>query len=365
MVKVRYSCRSSCDVDTLLSHAVFVYDLSPTLYFSDMSLSAIIRVLFIQDMLCQTWRMDMKISPSDIKRRLLGSVKQYTPRIILLYRNYIKRIGRLPNIKNPETFYDKLAWYILYYRDERMRICTDKAAVRDYIESLGMGELLNECYGVYERAEDIDWGSLPQKFVIKHTLSGENMGTILIYDKSSPDLETAKKRLHNWLAEPPIRRALGGLWIFENRKPRVIIEKILIEDENDDLPDYKFLCFNGRVFCSYLIRNCTTKTDRHEGELGILDRDYHLLPVSRAGWNPITEQPEKPNNYEKMIEIAEKLSEPFPHVRVDLYNLDGQIIFGELTFFDNSGPSKYVPAFFDYEVGKQFILPEKNNRGII
>lgn len=307
----------------------------------------------------------MKIRTSEIKRMILSKVKQYTPRIILLYHNYFKRIGRIPDLKNPKLFSDKLAWYILYYRDERMRICTDKAAVRDYIESLGMGDLLNECYGVYERVEDIDWNSLPQKFVIKHTLSGENMGTILVFDKSTLELKKIKKRLQNWLNEPPIRRATGGLWTFENQNPRIIIEKLLVENENDDLPDYKFFCFDGHVFCSYLIRNCTTKTNRHDGELGIFDRDFHLLPASHADFNPITVQPEKPENYEKMIEIAEKLSEPFPHVRVDLFNQDGKIIFGELTFFSNTGPNKHIPESFDYELGKPFILPKKNYRRII
>ena len=307
----------------------------------------------------------MRIRNSEIKRMILNSVKQYTPRIILLYRNYLKRTGRIPNLKNPESFSDKLAWYILFYRDERMRICTDKAAVRDYIESLGMGDLLNECYGVYERVEDIDWDSLPQKFVIKHTLSGENMGTILVFDKSTMDLGSIKNRLQKWLDEPPIRRATGGLWTFENQNPRIIIEKLLVENESDDLPDYKFFCFDGRVFCSYLIRNCTTKTNRHDGELGIFDRDFRLLPASDADFNPITVQPEKPENYEKMIEIAEKLSEPFPHVRVDLFNQDGKIIFGELTFFSGTGPNKHVPESFDYELGKPFILPKKNHRRIV
>ena len=305
------------------------------------------------------------MSTSEFKRMLVRKVKQYTPRIVLLWHNYIKRIGRIPNLKDPETFSDKLAWYILFYRDELMRICTDKATVRDYIESLGMGDLLNECYGVYEHVEDIDWDSLPEKFVIKHTLSGESMGIILVFDKSTSDMEAIKKTLQSWIDEPPIRRATGGLWIFENQDPRIIIEKLLVEDENDDLPDYKFFCFNGRVYCSYMIRNSTTKTHRHEGECGILDRDFRLLPISHTGWNPITEQPEKPENYEKMIEIAEKLSEPFPHVRVDLYNQDGKIIFGELTFFSNTGPNKYVPESFNYELGKQFVLPEKNHRGII
>lgn len=301
---------------------------------------------------------------SSFKRRVLRKAMQYMPRRILIERNYEKRIGRKPNLKNPESFSDKLAWYMLYYRDERMRICNDKAAVRDYIESLGMGDLLNKCYGVYERVEDIDWDALPQQFVLKSTLSGENLATILVYDKSSLDMEKLKKTLHTWVDIPPLRRAPAGLWIFEKMKFRIIIEELLVEKKGDDLPDYKFLCFNGRLYCSYLIRNCVSKGDRHEGELGILDRDYHLLPVSIKTFHPITEQPEKPKNYEKMVEIAEKLSEPFPHVRVDLYNLDGKIIFGELTFFTNTGPIPHEPESFDYEMGKQFILPKKNHSGL-
>ncbi len=303
----------------------------------------------------------MKLSFSNLKRAFLKRTMPFVPRKILLIRNYKKKLGRKPNLKNPQTFSDKLAWYILYYRDEKMRICTDKAAVRDYMKDIGMGDLLNECYGVYERVEDIDWESLPQKFVLKHTLSGEGKGIILVYDKNSLDLEEIKKTLHTWVDTPPIKKARAGLWVFENRKPRILAEKLLIEDENDDLPDYKFFCFSGRLYCSYLIRNSTTKTNRHDGELGILDRDFRLLPATDADFNPITEQPEKPKNYEKMVEIAEKLSEPFPHVRVDLYNLDGKIIFGELTFFTNTGPNNHVPESFEYELGEQFILPERNH----
>lgn len=298
---------------------------------------------------------------SNIKRAILRKTMQYVPHKVLVNRNYIKKIGRKPNLKNPETFSDKLAWYILYYRDEKMRICTDKATVRDYLKSIGMGDILNECYGVYDRIEDIDWESLPPNFVIKNTLSGEGKGTILVFDKNSLDLEKMKETLRFWIRSGPLRRARGGLWVFENRKARILIEKNLIDNENGDLPDYKFFCFNGRVFCSYLIRNSSNKADRHDGELGILDRDYRLLPVFDAEFHPIIEQPEKPKNYEKMVEIAEKLSRPFPHVRVDLYNVDGKIFFGELTFFSNTGPNLHVPESFEYELGKQFILPQRNH----
>lgn len=219
----------------------------------------------------------------------------------------------------------------------------------------------NECYGIYDCVDDNEWESLPSKFVIKHNLSGEGLGTILVFDKNTLDLENMKETLRSWIDECPLKRARAGLWIFENRKAQILFEKLLIDDENGDLPDYKFFCFNGRVYCSYLIRNSTTKTNRHDGELGILDRDFRLLHASAADFHVIIEQPDKPKNYDKMVEIAEKLSEPFPHVRVDLYNLDGKILFGELTFFSNTGPSNHVPESFDYELGKQFILPKRNH----
>lgn len=304
---------------------------------------------------------DMKSRLSYLKRMVKKKIMQYTPRRVLVDRNYKKKIGRKPNLKNPKTFSDKLAWYLLYYRDERMRICTDKVSVRDYLKSIGMGYLLNECYGIYDRVEDIDWDSLPQKFVLKHNLSGEGKGIILVFDKNTLDLEKTKEILQLWIDSCPVKKARAGLWIFENRKAKILVEKLLIDDENGDLPDYKFLCFNGKVFCSYLIRNSSTKINRHDGELGILDRDFHLLPASNEDFHAITEQPEKPKNYEKMVEIAEKLSKPFPHVRVDLYNLDGKIIFGELTFFSNTGPNRHVPESFEYELGRQFILPKRNH----
>lgn len=86
-----------------------------------------------------------------------------------------------------------------------MQICTDKASVRDYVESVGMGNLLNECYGVYDRVEEIDWDSLPDKFVLKHTLSGSGQGVILVFDKKSMDMEQISKRLHFWVDSPPLR----------------------------------------------------------------------------------------------------------------------------------------------------------------
>lgn len=177
--------------------------------------------------------------------------------------------------------------------------------------------------------------------------------------KNTLNLDETKRVLKDWIKKSSDKRTtMAGEWVYERRKARIIAKKMLIPNSSGDLPDYKFFCFNGKVFCSYLMRNYTMHP--HEGENAFLDRDFKLLPVSRTDYRRITEQPLRPLNYEKMVEIAETLSKRFPHVRVDLYNIDGKIIFGELTFFTNSGLIPFDPDEFDYKMGKAFVLPQKN-----
>lgn len=296
-----------------------------------------------------------------VKMWVWNHFKQYIPKRFLVKRYARKKTGKSINLRTPVTFNDKLGWLKLFYRDEQMRTCTDKASVRNYVESCGLGFLLNECYGVYDSAEDIDWDSLPNKFVLKDTLSGDSLGVLLVFDKASLNVKETKEKISRWIERSSFMTTDSGNWIHEARRARIIAEKLLIGDEKGDLPDYKFFCFNGKVYCSYFIQHATTKVNRSEGELGILDRDFRLLPAWRADFNRLTEQPVKPKNYEKMVEYAEILSKPFPHVRVDFYDIDGIIIFGELTFFTNSGAVQHKPDSFDLELGKQLILPERNH----
>lgn len=268
------------------------------------------------------------------------------------------RAGRWPNLKSPERFSDKLCWLMLYYRDDLMRTCTDKASVVDYVKECGLGDILNERYGVYDKVEDIDWDALPDQFVLKDTLAGYSSGVLLVYDKKTLDIDETKKKLNRWLKRSSYQTK-KALWIHGDRKARIIAEKLLISDSKGDLPDYKFFCFNGKVFCLYLMRNYTQNPA--EGENAFLDRDFQLLPVSRTDYRRVSKPPEKPKNFEKMLEIAETLSKPFPHVRVDLYNIDGKIVFGELTFFTNGGFIPFDPDSFDYEMGKQLVLPNRNH----
>lgn len=285
--------------------------------------------------------------------RLLG----FIPDKLMIELQYRIKTGRRLNLKYPERYSEKLQWYKLNYRNNLMPECADKYSVREYVKGKGLGSILNDCYGVYERVDEIQWDKLPRSFVLKDTLGGGGRSMVFIHNKENMDFQKMKCILQSWLDISPNQKSLGREWLYEGRKHRIIAEKMLVGEEDGDLPDYKFFCFNGKVYCSYMMQNYTM---HHElGVLGFFDRDFKLLPAHRADFAPMTVQPNMPKNYYKMVEIAEILSEGFPHVRVDFYNLDGTIIFGEMTFFNASGYVLFEPDEFDYELGREFLLPFK------
>ena len=298
------------------------------------------------------------IIKSEKLRYAILNILGFIPDKQMIELQYLIKTGRKLDLKNPRRYSEKLQWYKLNYRDHLMQECSDKFSVRDYVKMKGLDSILNECYGVFDRPEDVDWNALPNSFVLKDTLGAGGRSMEFVYDKNKADNNKITESLSAWVQTPAERKSPGREWVYEGRKHRIIAEKILVGDEEGDLPDYKFFCFNGKVFCSYMMQNYTM---HHElGVLGFLDRDFNLLPAHRVDFAPMTEQPEKPVNYYQMVEMAEILSEGFPHVRVDFYNLGGTIIFGEMTFFNASGYVRFEPDSFDYEMGKAFLLPAGN-----
>lgn len=284
----------------------------------------------------------------------------FIPDAWMLRLQYFIKTGRSLNIRNPQRYTEKIQWYKLYYKDPLMAQCSDKYEVRKYVEECGLGHILNECYGVFEKVEDIDFNKLPNSFVLKDTLGSGGNDIIIVQDKTKADIQAIKKQLQKWLDRPSTGKHSGREWVYENKKHRILIEKNLLQNGMSDLPDYKFFCFNGKVFCSYLMRNFIFHHDK--GELSFFDRDFNLLPVHRNDFSPIMQQPAKPDNYEKLLEYAEVLGKPFPAVRADFYNINNKIIFGELTFFMASGYISFNPDNFDFVLGKQFVLPVKRNK---
>lgn len=274
---------------------------------------------------------------------------------------YRVKTGRTLNLKDPERFTEKLQWYKLYYRDPLMAKCVDKGDVREYVADCGCGELLNECYGIFDSVEEIDFAALPDSFVVKSTLGGGGNSVVIVEDKSKLDIPALKQQMDPWVRENEHRKNAGREWPYNSGRAhsRIIIEKYLDAAASEGgLIDYKFFCYNGEPAWMYVV------ADRELGNgagFGIFDVDYNRMDITRQDERVLLRDVPKPENFDTMLEMCRKLSKPFPEVRVDLYNHRGKIIFGELTFFDGSGYIPFDPDEADYLLGEKFVLPERNN----
>ncbi len=297
-----------------------------------------------------------KLMKSRKLRLKILQMLEWFPDAPMVRIQYRIQTGRRLSLSRPQRYTEKLQWYKLYYRDEKMQKCSDKYEVRNYVKQKGLERILNTCYGVYDSFEEIDFACFPKSFVLKDTLGSGGNSIIICRDKTQIDLNDIKKRVSEWLHVPSGFSGGGREWVYKG-KHRIIAEEYL-EDEKGDLPDYKFFCFRGKVFCLYTLSgNFGTP---NSGKCAFFSPDYQLLHVTREDYPVQQEQLPMPENFEEMIACCKKLSSDFPHVRVDLYNIKGKLVFGELTFFNGSGYCRFVPDSFDYELGDAFVLPERN-----
>lgn len=263
---------------------------------------------------------------------------------------YREQTGRELNLENPVTYDDKL-WYLkLHVRDPLLTRCTDKLLVRDYVKECGLGHILNELYGVYDDFSEIDFEKLPSPCIIKYN---HTSGTNVIYDRTKPfDYQYQKNEFRFWKQ----RNSFWGTreWNYKDIVPKIICEKLLVQPGKDCLDDYKFMCFGGKVKLVFGEIGICSADGSHNADSrrNVYDREYHLMEgarFTRENFDPALLP--KPKNYERMVEYAEKLSAPFIHCRVDLYNIDGEIYFGELTFYHQGCRSIVYPEELYYEAG--------------
>ena len=270
---------------------------------------------------------------------------------------YRVKVGKILNLNNPKRYTEKLQWYKLNYRDPIMVQCVDKYDVREFVEQMGFLKILNPCYGVFDSPEEIEWERLPSSFVMKDTLGSGSNSVMIIQNKNDIDLDSLYEICQQWVNTNAHQKSGGREWpYYSGKRHRIVIEALIKTEE--PLIDYKFFCFNGKVECIYVIGN---RILGDHGELAVMDRDFHRINVQSRTQREMKENPVKPENFCDMVSIAEELSKQFPHVRVDLYNVKGKIIFGELTFFGASGYQQYNPDSFDFELGNKFILPMSND----
>jgi len=315
-----------------------------------------------------------------IKSKQLIRLRKNYPTIELLYRKYLwkkakiqmkmddvtfahntykRKIGKSLNIEHPITFDDKM-WYLkLNNRNELLTKCTDKYLVRDYVKECGLECILNELYDTYEKAEDINFSELPDRvfFRLNHT-SGYNY----LYDKNQPfDKKSFIKRFNYGLKQN--HYTLSREWNYKNINPKIVCEKVL--ENNDGLPliDYRFLCFNGTPKLLMVDVNTCDKdgTFSMSCRRNIYDINFNFLPIRFSKDNIKEMSIKKPKNYGKMIEFATILSKPFPFCRVDLYNVDGNIFFGEITFYHAGGYNHITPAKWDLRIGSWIDISKIQN----
>ena len=262
---------------------------------------------------------------------------------------YKENTGKTLNLDDPKTFNEKLWWLKLNNRDPLLTKCSDKVKVRDYVKECGLGHILNEVYGVYDNANDIDFDELPDKAFIK---TNHGSGTNIIWDRNKPfDKAKFRKKFNRALKENYYWQSRE--WNYKNIEPKIIVEKILEDKENKSLIDYRFLCFDGVVKMIFVDIETAAEDGSHSpyAKRNVYDRDFNYLDIKVKRERYDKSLISKPKNFEKMIEYAEILSEPFPFCRVDLYNINGDVYFGEITFYPGGAMQIVEPEEWEQRMG--------------
>lgn len=290
-------------------------------------------------------------NPTLIARRILSKTARLWPDRLYLKALYRLKMGVKLNLKTPKTFNEKLNWLKLYNRKSEYTQMVDKLAVKEYVtEKIGK-EYIIPTLGAWNNFDEIDFSLLPDKFVLKTTNGGDGNGVVICTDKSKFDKEQVRLRLSKSLLSDIYTSYRE--WPYKDVKKKIFAEKYITDDAVGELRDYKFFCFNGNVqFCKADFGQFI------EHHANYFDRDWNLQPFGELDLPPIPEVfIEKPEHFERMIEVAEKLSAGIPFVRIDLYNIKGKIYFGEITFFPAAGMGRFTQDEWDGILGNLIKLP--------
>lgn len=264
--------------------------------------------------------------------------------------------GKILHLKNPKSFNEKLQWLKIYdYKPEYTKL-VDKLAVKNYVESRIGHKHIIPTLAVWDSVEDIDWNSLPNQFVLKTTHGGGGCGVIVCTDKTKFDKIKAKNKLKKSMYTNAGQTYREKPYLNVPRK--IIAEKYIAEQIIDnsetkaDLPDYKFFCFNGKV--KFFKIDFGRFVEHHAN---YYSPNGDLLPFGEVACKPDPNHVEKmPSNLSEMIRLAETLSANYKFLRVDLYNVNGKIYFGELTFYPAAGMGAFIPEEWDEKLGKLLAL---------
>ncbi len=261
-------------------------------------------------------------------------------------------MGRKLALNCPTSFNEKLQWLKLYDRKPEYSVMVDKYEAKRYVaQRIGEKHII-KTLGVWERFEDIDFAALPDKFVLKCT--HDSGGLVICRDKTTLDLSAAKEKIQKSLKKNYYWS--GREWPYKNVPPHIIAEEYMEDGHEKGLRDYKFFCFDGEPKTIYVSEGL----EHHPtASISFLTMDWEFAPFGRSDYKGFEKLPEKPKKFEEMIAIARTLASGLPFVRVDLYEINGEVYFSELTFSPCGGMLPFDPPEWDQKLGEWIELPEK------
>ena len=272
-----------------------------------------------------------------------------------IIKAYKYRMNKKINLYKPRTFNEKLQWLKLYDRNPKYTNMVDKYEAKKYVASIIGEEYIIPTLGIYNKFDEIDFDKLPKKFVIKCT--HDSGGLVICKNKKDFDIKKAKNKI-----EKSLKRNYyycGREWPYKNVKPRIIIEKYMIDEEGQELKDYKLFCFNG---LPKIILVCSNRNGSYKNT-DFYDTEWNLMPFTREKHENNKKEIKKPRGLNEMLEIAKKISKDIPFVRVDLYEIKGKVYFGEMTFFPSAGFEGFNPEEYDRILGYMLELPNEKIEG--
>lgn len=294
-----------------------------------------------------------------MSQSLVVSLKNMLPDKLYLKLRFKKVFGRKLNLTSPKTFNEKLQWLKLYNRRPEFSIMVDKYAVKEYVANIIGQEYIIPTLGVWNSPDEIDFLELPNRFVLKCT-HNSGLGMYICKDKSQMDESTVKEELKKGIQENYY--ITGREWPYKNVPRRIIAEQYL--DDDGHVPvDYKVYCFNG---VPYKVMLCIDRDKPGATKFYSFDKEWNLLRHNKLGKNaPEGFTLPKPINFKKMFEFAAILSKDIPFLRVDFYDVNGQLYFGELTFYPDSGFDNAILPEIDQLYGEKIQLPNRKENSNI
>lgn len=284
-------------------------------------------------------------NPTLLAISLLVRFGKWIPDATYLKMLYYLRMGQKLNLKHPVTFSEKLQWLKLYNRRPEYTMMVDKVAVKDYVAEMIGEEYIIPTLGVWNNPDEIDFDKLPEQFVLKCN-HNSGLGMCICRDKNKLDISKVRAELRKGLNQNYY--LTGREWPYRNVERKILAEEFISTGKDMDLMDYKFFCCNGEPYY------CQVISDREKlMSIDFFDKDWSHQDFHEPKEYPFSSKEiVKPKNFELMWNLARKLALDIPFVRVDFYNLNGQIYFGEITFFPTSGMGGFEPEEWDEKFGR-------------